>query len=273
METNGTGNADNGQRGNGDMTIHDMYAKLLEHQIGIKADLHKRCEVLETNSNTVVRRLEENTAALMKRINDVETEQKRLNDEQRKLNAEQGKIKEDLNVHIHEVQGAISNMDNVMVRKIRDEIFEMDRRKSKLNNFLIMGVEQKSEEEDRKYVLELVGKICPGKSIGVKTQRIGESGTFRPILVSTEKVRDKRRVIDASRKGLGNFPEFSRIYIKPDLTVKQREELGRKRAIKSGTTSPAEPKNDTPYRTPAVVGKRKLAFRIPAKAKHPKLKP
>ncbi|CAG7655610.1 unnamed protein product, partial [Allacma fusca] len=89
-------------------------------------------------------------------------------------------------------------------------------------------MEEKDEQTDAKFVGTLISKLCPGETMKTRISRIGKPSVFprkaRPVLVSMDKLRDKRGVLNAAKSKMRIMPEYSRITLKQDLTKKQRVE-------------------------------------------------
>ncbi|CAG7731145.1 unnamed protein product, partial [Allacma fusca] len=207
----------NGQPGK-IITLNDLYLLMVENHRKLDENhrkLEKKLEdtVMETSAE-LARKIQESNEALLERVTKVEEDQVT--------------IRQDLAKHVEEINSTVKGFNTAVTAQIREEIIEFERRKQRQNNFIIFGMEEKDEQTDAKFVGTLISKLCPGETMKTRISRIGKPGVFprkaRPVLVSMDKLRDKRGVLNAAKSRIRIMPEYSKITLKQDLTRKQREE-------------------------------------------------
>ncbi|CAG7828730.1 unnamed protein product [Allacma fusca] len=145
---------------------------------------------------------------------------------------EQLTIRHDFEEHVEEINSVVNIFREDVAEQIREGIVEFERRKQRQNK---------------------CHKNWKAKAGNSK---------MRPVLVSTERLRDKREVLNASKEKLKKIPEYSKITVKPDLTRKQREEWQQRRSGKPATNGEGSGSSETPAGRSVLAPKRKIRTNV-----------
>ena len=188
--------------------------------------LKERVQTLEDGKKdmekNILKKIEDRQNTREKVISSVEEEVKELKNEIRKLK----EARNSKNIKTEESEGInrpvptlyTINQDNQVLK-------EMEDRNARRRNVIITGIEEKTGEdimETVKGLLEKIGSI----TTSFDTYRIGKANVdkIRPIIVKFENESEKEQVL-CKKRNLKNMTGCEKIFVREDMTWKQRETL------------------------------------------------